>query len=91
MTHMTDAQYRILLAGRREQLVQRAQRQREELAYRALPLVHAWVWVERGAGVWRTLQAHPWGGAHAASCALCPSCCLSGEWSPDPQCRSCDR
>ncbi len=57
---MTDAQYRALLAARREQLVQRAQCQREQLARSALPLVRAAVWVDRGFGMWRTLQDRPW-------------------------------
>lgn len=57
---MTDAQYRTVLAARRVQLVQRAQCQREQLAQSAQPLVQAAVWVERGFGVWRTLQERPW-------------------------------
>jgi YqjK-like protein len=57
---MKDAQYRALLAARRAQLVQRAHDQRQDLAYRALPLLDALTWVERGVGVWRQVQAHPW-------------------------------
>jgi hypothetical protein len=57
---MTDAQYRALLAERRAQLVQRTQCQRQDIAYRALPLLDALTWVERGVGVWRQVQAHPW-------------------------------
>ena len=57
---MTDAQYRALLAARREQLVQRAQAQRVLLAHAALPLVQALHWLERGAGVWRALRARSW-------------------------------
>ncbi|MEQ1805763.1 MAG: YqjK family protein [Burkholderiaceae bacterium] len=57
---MTNAQYRTLLAARRERLVQRAQCQRRQLAQSALPLVRAAAWVERGFGVWRTLQDRPW-------------------------------
>jgi hypothetical protein len=57
---MTDAKYMLLLAARRAQLVQRAQRQRRQLAQIALPLLRPWVWVERGFRLWRSLQAHPW-------------------------------
>jgi hypothetical protein len=51
---------RLLLAARRERLVQRTALQRRQLAIAAAPLAQAWVWVERGvvAGVW--LRRRPW-------------------------------
>lgn len=60
MTGMPDAPYRDLLAARRAALVQRAHAQRQDLAQRALPLIQAGAWVDRGMAAWRTARAHPW-------------------------------
>jgi YqjK-like protein len=57
---MTDADYRLLLAARRELLVRRAERERLQFARSVEPLARSWVWVERGFGVWRTVRGHPW-------------------------------
>lgn len=56
---MTSAQYRLLLAARRELLVQRAQQQRVQLAQSLEPLLHASVWVERGLGLWSAMRGRP--------------------------------
>jgi YqjK-like protein len=57
---MPDVPYQALLAARRAELVQRAHDQRQDLALRALPLVQAGGWVDRGVAAWRTMRAHPW-------------------------------
>jgi hypothetical protein len=56
---MTRRERLLLLAARREVLVQRAALQRLEFAYAMTPLERGWVWVERGFAVWRTLREHP--------------------------------
>lgn len=51
---------RLLLAARRERLVQRAAQQRQELGVAAAPLAQAWVWVERGIAGWHFVRRRPW-------------------------------
>jgi YqjK-like protein len=56
---VTRAQDRLLLAARRELLVQSAQQQREQLARSLEPLLRASVWIERGLGLRRALRGRP--------------------------------
>ena len=57
---MSDAQARLLLATRRERLVQRAQEQRLMFAEAVAPLARSWVWAERGFVLWRAVRSRPW-------------------------------
>ncbi len=75
---MTDAQYRSLLAARRELLVQRAALQREQLAISLEPLARASVWVDRGIALRRAMGDRP---GLALGSVLVPSIALA-LWKP---------
>lgn len=57
---MIDADRRLLLAARREGLVQRAALQRRQLGAAVAPLAQAWGWIERGIVVGLWLRQRPW-------------------------------
>jgi hypothetical protein len=57
---MSSAEYRLLLAARRERLVLLAQQQRLQLAQEAAPLLRSWASVERGLTLFRALRSHVW-------------------------------
>lgn len=71
---MTDAQYRALLAARRERLVQTAQLQRLQLTQSIQPLVQATRRIQRGISLWHALRARP---APALLCLLAPALALT--------------
>jgi hypothetical protein len=75
---VTTAQYRALLAQRRERLVLRAQQQRVQLAHSLEPAARAARWLDRGAGLWRTARGRP--GVVLAG-ALVPAVVLA-IWKP---------
>ena len=56
---MTGAQYRLLLAQRRAELVRRSQQQRVELAEVLAPVVHASRWADLGVRIWRLMRDRP--------------------------------
>ncbi|MDP1691413.1 MAG: hypothetical protein Q8L49_05570 [Burkholderiaceae bacterium] len=57
---MIDPARRLLLAARRQRLVQRAALQRRQLGAAVAPLAQAWGWVERGIVVGLWLRQRPW-------------------------------
>ena len=56
---VTGAQYRLLLAQRRADLVLRSQQQRVQLAATFAPVVHASRWADLGIGIWRLMRDRP--------------------------------
>ena len=56
---MTDAQYRLMLAQRRAELVRRSQQQRVQLAEALAPVVHASRWADLGIRIWRLMRERP--------------------------------
>ncbi len=75
---MTDAECRLLLAARRELLVQRAAQQRVQLAQSIEPLARASIWVDRGLALRRALGDRP---GLALGSVLVPSIALA-LWKP---------
>ena len=75
---VTTAQYRALLVLRREQLVQRAQQQRVQLARSLEPALRVALWVDRGAGLWHAARRRP---ALALAGGLVPALALA-IWKP---------
>jgi YqjK-like protein len=75
---VSTAQYRALLALRREHLVQRAQQQRVQLAHSLEPALRATRWLDRGAALWRTARGRP---GLALAGALVPAVALA-VWKP---------
>lgn len=81
---MNGAVYRSLLATRREQLVQRTQQQRVQLADSLEPLAHATLRVDRGLALWRALRERP---GLALLSVLAPAALLA-LWKPRALLRS---
>jgi len=54
------AERRLLLAARRERLVERAAQQRQQLGVAVAPLAPAWRAVEYGLLLWRGVRQRPW-------------------------------
>lgn len=57
---MINAERRLRLAARREQLVRRAAGERRLLAVAAAPLAPSWRRLERGLLLWREVRQRPW-------------------------------